>query len=77
MATSPLITHPGSTNNTTTAGNGKAIAVRSSANGGSHGEVTANTEAEPELAEQLNEETKRRYVKGLVVSADSNRGTNF
>lgn len=71
MAVSPLITHPGSTTSATTAGKGKAIAVRNSANGSRHGEPTATNEAEPELAEQLNEETKRRYVKGLVVLTDS------
>jgi len=70
MAVSPLITHPGSANSATPAGKGKAMAVRSNANGSSHVEPTGNTEAEPELAEQLNEETKRRYVKGLVVLAD-------
>jgi len=71
MAVSPLITPPGSRTSATTAGKGKAIAVRSSATGSSHGEPTANTGTERELAEQLNEETKRRYVKGLVVLADS------
>ena len=67
MAVSPLITHPAPSDSATTAGKGKTIAVRSSVNGSGHG-VPTTTEAEPELAEQLNEETKRRYVKGLFIS---------
>lgn len=71
MAVSPLITYSVSTNNATTAGKGKVVAARSSVNGSVNGEPAAKGEAEPELAEQLNEETKRRYVKGLAILSDN------
>ncbi len=77
MAVSPAITQSASSDTTITAAKAKALAVRSSANGTSTRETAANTEAGPELAEQLNEETKRRYVKGMAVSARVTHSANL
>ena len=66
MAVSPVITYTAPSNNTNFADKVRVIAVRGSANGTGLEDTAANNEAEPELAEQLNEETKGKYVKGLV-----------
>ncbi|MCJ1366539.1 TFIIH complex serine/threonine-protein kinase subunit kin28 [Acarospora aff. strigata] len=63
MAVSPVITYTAPSNNTNFADKVRVIAVRGSANGTGLEDTAANNEAEPELAEQLNEETKGKYVK--------------
>lgn len=52
-----------------TAAKAKALAVRTSADGSTNGQQLVKTEAGPELAEQLNEETKQKYVKGTHFPA--------
>ena len=44
----------------------KSLAVRTGSNGVSNNKDKASSEAAPELAEQLNEEIKQRYIKGLL-----------
>lgn len=79
MAVSPLIIQNGTASTKVTAAKAKALAVRTSVNVSSNGEQGVKTEAGAELAEQLNEETKQRYVKGinlpesLVTYTDSSR----
>lgn len=65
MAVSPLIIQNGTAITKVTAAKAKALAVRTSVNGSFNGEQGVKTEAGAELAEQLNEETKQRYVKGI------------
>lgn len=65
MAVSPLIIQNGTASTKVTAAKAKALAVRTSVNGPSNSEQGVKTEAGTELAEQLNEETKQRYVKGI------------
>ena len=67
MAVSPLIIQNGTASTKITAAKAKALAVRTNANGSAKGEQGAKTEAGPELAEQLNEETKQKYVKGTIL----------
>lgn len=69
MAVSPLIIHNGTASTKVTAGKAKALAVRTTVNGSANGEQEIKTEAGPELAEQLNEDTKQKYVKGIHLPA--------
>ena len=69
MAVSPLIIQNGTASTKVTAAKAKALAVRTSASGSANGEQVVKTEAGPELAEQLNEETKQKYVKGTNLPA--------
>lgn len=65
MAVSPLIPRsPAGATTTTTAAKSKTLAVRSSLSEASQGDVAAKADSEPDLAEKLNEEARRRYVKG-------------
>lgn len=69
MAISPLIVQNGTASTKVTAAKAKALAVRTSADGSTNGQQLVKTEAGPELAEQLNEETKQKYVKGTHFPA--------
>ena len=62
MAVSPVVVQKGAAHGISTAAKAKALAVRTSTNGAS--QSATKTGAEPELAEELNEETKQKYVKG-------------
>ena len=64
MAVSPLVVPNGTADTKVTAAKAKALSVRTNANGPVLVELSQGTEAGPELAEQLNEETKQKYVKG-------------
>ncbi|MCJ1371662.1 TFIIH complex serine/threonine-protein kinase subunit kin28 [Loxospora ochrophaea] len=61
MAVSPVVVQKGAAHGISTAAKAKALAVRTSTNGAS--QSATKTGAEPELAEELNEETKQKYVK--------------
>lgn len=67
MAVSPALPQVAAPSTTATTAKAKALAVRSSSNGTNTKEPSADTDAGPELAEQLNEETKRKYVKGWHI----------
>lgn len=69
MAVSPLIAQNGTASTKVTATKAKALAVRTSVNGPASGEQVVKTDAGPELAEQLNEATKHKYVKGSNLPA--------
>lgn len=69
MAISPLIIQNGTASTKVTATKAKALAVRPSVDGLASGEQVVKTEAGAELAEQLNEETKQKYVKGINLPA--------
>lgn len=69
MAVSPLIIQNGTASTKVTAAKAKALAVRTSANGSGNGKQVVKTDAGAELAEQLNEETKQKYVKGINLAA--------
>ena len=64
MAISPLVVHSGATDPKITAANAKALAVRTSNNGKTQSRSVPGENTGPELAEQLNEEEKQKYVKG-------------
>lgn len=68
MAVSPFVSRSPSavTTSTTTAAKARGLAVRSSANG--QGTVSSPAPApQAELAEQLNEDVRRKYVKGIPI----------
>ena len=65
MAFSPLVVQNGTTDTKVTAAKVKALAMRTHTNGFTQADPDSKTETRPELAEQLNEETKQKYIKGM------------
>ena len=66
MAVSPQVMQHGAASVNITASKAKALAVRTSAIGSGQTERQTPKARGPELAEQLNEETKQKYVKGTL-----------
>ena len=64
MAVSPMVLHYGSAEPKATASKAKALAVRTNSIAFDQSKPLSAHEAGPELAEQLNEDTKQKYVKG-------------
>ena len=64
MAISPLAIHNGATDPKVIAAKAKALAVRTNNNGTTQPQSLPAENTGPELAEQLNEEEKQKYVKG-------------
>ena len=64
MAVSPVIVENGITELKLTATKAKSLAVRTMTNGTPKSGKLPTTGTHSELAEQLNEDTKQRYVKG-------------
>ena len=64
MATSPVIVENGTTELKLTATKAKSLAVRTMTNGTLKSNQLPTAGTNSELAEQLNEDTKQRYVKG-------------
>lgn len=64
MAVSPLITQNDTASTKITAVKAKSLAVRTSVSGASGKKHAPASERGPELAEQLNSETRQKYVKG-------------
>ena len=65
MAVSPLPTQNGSMETKVSAVKAKSLAVRTSASKPSGKEASSTKGKGTDLAEQLNEETRQKYVKGL------------
>ncbi len=78
MVVSPQVIQNGAASVNLTASKAKALAVRTNSIGSGQAEQQPPKPRGPELAEQLNEETKQKYVKGALsmlsfpVSALSN-----
>ncbi len=71
MAVSPLIVPPGSTERTSP-GNKHKLGPSAIASNGNNSEGTPTSNgAGPDLAEQMNEQEKRKYVKGTSIRLDS------
>ena len=68
MAVSPLITQDGASETKLTAFKAKSLAVRTSLSKPSGQGATPAKGKGAELSEQLNEETRQKYVKGCLVS---------
>ena len=64
MAVSPQVIQNGAANVNISASKAKALAVRTNPVGSGQAEQQAPKARGPELAEQLNEETREKYVKG-------------
>lgn len=67
MAVSPLPAHNGSTETKLSAVKAKSLAVRTSISKPSGQGAALAKGKGAELAEQLNEETRQKYVKGLLI----------
>ena len=65
MAVSSSVSQNGLLGVKVDAPNAAALSVRSSGNGLPNSNYSSTAEKAPELAEQLNEETKQKYVKGM------------
>ena len=64
MAVSPLVIQNGSADPKVTAAKAKALAVRTNSITIQKAEAQPAKDTGPELAEQLNEDEKQKYVKG-------------
>lgn len=67
MAVSPLPAHHGSAETKLSAVKAKSLAVRTSISKPSGQGAAPAKGKDAELAEQLNEETRQKYVKGLII----------
>lgn len=66
MAVSPMITQDGASETKLSAVKAKSLAVRTSISKASGGQGASPAKGKgAELSEQLNEETRQKYVKGL------------
>lgn len=70
MAVSPLIVPPGSSERTNPANKHKIWPSGITSNGNNSDGTPTSNSAGPDLAEQMNEQVKRRYVKGTLVRLD-------
>ena len=66
MAVSPLITHNETSDTKLSAVKAKSLAVRTSVSKPSGQGASPTKGKGAELSEQLNEETRQKYVKGLL-----------
>lgn len=66
MAVSPLILYNGGAESRASTAKDKSLAVRPSSNGVVQRHQPPPQDTRPELAEQLNEVEKQRYVKGRL-----------
>lgn len=64
MTASPLGIQNGTAGTVVSTARATALAVRTNSMGTTQGGYRASVERGPELAEQLNEKTKEKYVKG-------------
>ena len=66
MATSPVIVENDTKELKLTGGKAKSLTVRTMSNGTPRSKPIQKARTGSELAEQLNQDTKERYVKGML-----------